>query len=146
MVEEQIINKESGYDQKAFLQLRLHQNLSKLDELNFQLPQFRPSQQLEIYNCQFNILASILSTIYSKLNPTEKEEANKLRVEISNMIKATPKPHWGRDARGREGWFFITLSTLSESLIKFRFLLEELMDAHGFNPSKENVGQAIAKQ
>jgi len=145
MVEENY-NKESGFDQKAFLQIRLHDNLSKLDELNFNLALAKPIQQLGFYSCQFNILASVLSTIHSKLKKEEKEQANKLRVEISNLIVNTPKPFEGLNARGKTVWFFNIPSNLSEKLTEFRFLLEDLMDKHGFNPSKENAGVSIAKQ
>jgi len=143
---EENYNKESGFDQKAFLQIRLHENLSKLDELNFHLALVKPAQQLEIYGCQFNILSSVLSTIHSKLKLKEKEQSNEKRVEISNLIVNAPKPFWGLNSKGVKVLFFNIPSNLSEKLTEFRFLLEDLMDKHGFNPSKENVGVSIARQ
>ena len=32
-----------------------------------------------------------------------------------------------------------------DSLFNFRCLLEDLMDIHGFNPSKDDVGKSIMK-
>jgi len=148
MTEEKYDLKESGYDQKAYLQIRLHELLSGIDKLNFESVNYPLRYQGSIQKSIFKNLSSVFSTIYSKLTPDEKTEGKEERKKIRGLFEKNPISFQGTNSNGRSCNFNSSqnLDLITESLMDFRFLLEEFMDKHGFNPSKENAGVSIAKQ
>ena len=131
--------KESGYDQKAYTQFRLHNLLSKIDELSIQPEKF--------YQEIFNLLSSVFQTIYSKLKPIEKKAGHTKRKQINDFTKSNPIIKQGQLSWGKSRGLISpsNMNKFMELLFEFRCLLEEYMDAHGFNPSKEDVTQSIIK-
>jgi len=148
MTEENNNVKESGYDQKAFLQVRLHELLFKIDLLNLESAQVPLKYQNSFQKAIYKNLSSVFATIYSKLNEEEKESGKEEREKIKGIFNNNPITTRGLDYCGRACNYGSeqALDLISESLFDFRFLLEEFMDKHGFNPSKETAGKAIAKQ
>lgn len=136
--------KESGYDQKAFLQLRLHELLQQTDKLS-SCPLYK-NQEYDSYNYQiiFNNLCSIFQTIYSKLKIEEREKGLIIRDSLKIIITKRVIQIVIRDnqvgTRVDNDWIII-----NDGLFVFRCLLEKFMDAHGFNPSKDDVGKSIIK-
>ena len=136
--------KESGYDQKAFLQIRLHELLSRVDKFNVN-PLFFSQETNEFnYRVIFNDLKSVLQTIWSKLKEEEKEKANRMRKEIEKIIDL-PLFYSDKDANNTTVRYFENelWKKIQEGLFNFRCVLEEYMDSHGFNPSKTDPKGAI---
>jgi hypothetical protein len=139
------INKESGYDQKAFLQIRLHELLSSIDKLNFECARLPLNAQSVYQKAIFQNLTSVFCTIYSKLTPAEKEKGKAEREKINNAFGDNPISKKGYGSSGK----YVTLHStqavevITELLFEFRFVLEEFMDKHGFNPSKKDKSTSI---
>jgi hypothetical protein len=137
-----ITTKESGYDQKQFLQIRLHELLSSIDKLNtFPAGVYYPD--VSYFNCElvFQRLISVFQTIYSKLNEKEKEKGKALRKRIQVAIKRFE----GEDENGKKYISLNNIPRIEEELFDFRCLLEDNMDKHGFNPSKDDVSKSILR-
>ena len=138
------IKKESSYDQKAFLQIRLHELLSMYDRCSIN-PFGKDREIGEVnYKVMFSCLKSVLQTIWSKLISDEKERGNNLKKELNKSIDFQLS-YKERDANFNwhtrfeaEVW-----ENIQEKLFSFRCLLEEFMDAHGFNPSKADPSGAM---
>lgn len=148
MSENSDYNKESGFDQKAFLQIRLHELISTIDQLNFNSASQPLCLQEAILKSIFKNLSSIFATIYSKLSKIEMDEGIQKRKDIREIIKKNPVSKFGLNNNGKMKKLHSlkAIDNISESLLEFRYLLEEFMDKHGFNPSKENAGVSVAKQ
>jgi hypothetical protein len=136
------ITKESGYDQKQFLQIRLHELLSSIDKLNtFPAGVYYPD--VSYFNCElvFQRLVGVFQTIYSKLKEVEKKEGRNRRKAIQDVLQRIS----GEDENGRKYISLKNIPKIEENLFNFRCFLEDCMDAHGFNPSKDDVGKSILK-
>lgn len=139
-------NKQSGYDQKAFLQIRLHELLTEVDMLNYKSAGVPPSIQASIQRAIFNNLSSVFSTIYSKLTPAEQEVGKSGRKEINDAFANIPVSRIGIDRKTHKYGVLYSaeaVQILSEGLFNFRFMLEGFMDKHGFNPSKKDNSTSI---
>jgi hypothetical protein len=146
MTNEEYNIKESGYDQKAFLQIRLHELLLTTDKMNFESARMPVSMQGTYQRTIFQNLSSVFSTIYSKLTPTEQTKGKEERQKIITLFQNTPFSKQGYDAKtGKYGtlYSYQAISIISEALFNFRFLLEDMMDKHGFNPSKKDNTTSI---
>ena len=144
MSEEKESTKESGYDQKAFLQIRLHELLSNIDILNINPLSFNKEYNSFGYKVIFNNLVSVLQTISSKLKEDELGEANNMRKVLNKLIELPLYNQiTGADYKtyikfNQESW-----NDIQEKLYSFRCLLEKFMDSHGFNPSKSDPRGAV---
>jgi len=148
MIEEPNFLKETQYDQKSFIQFRLHDLFSKIDILNLESANININEQPRYQGAVFKNLSSAFLTIFSKLTPDEKNEGKKMRKEIVQLFSDKPIVKKVQVYSGK----FQTMNCPTyldetiEALFEFRLLIEEFMDKHGFNPSKENLGRVIAKQ
>lgn len=140
-MDENVFNKESGYDQKAFLQIRLHNLIGTYDKAS--LVPLEKDLQSGLYGYQImaNTLTTIYLTISSKLNKDEKDKALIYRNYLTELIKKSIF----FSEQGKKGIYWNNWSELNDHLFFFRRLLEDCMDKHGFNPSKEDPSQAILK-
>lgn len=138
----EITTKESGYDQKQFLQIRLHELLSSIDKLNT-FPAGVYYEDARYFNGElvFQRLVGVFQTIYSKLKNEEKKEGRIRR----KMLKRALQRQEGEDENGRKYISLKDISKIEERLFNFRCFLEDCMDAHGFNPSKDDVSKSILK-
>jgi len=147
MITEDYTNtKQSGYDQKAFLQIRLHELLSTIDKLHFESARMPLSMQGAYMRTIFQNLSSVFSTIYSKLTAPEQKKAKEERKKIITLFQTTPFSRRGIDAKTKKyGTLYSHQAVLisSEALFGFRFMLEDMMDKHGFNPSKKDNSTSI---
>lgn len=140
---EELINlKESGYDQKAFLQIRLHELLTRIDINNSNPTKINYLQGCYNYQVVFQDLCSVFQTISSKLKPSEKQKGLEKRNEILQKINKPIKENQlsGKVLRNQG-----LIQDLLNELFSFRLLIEEFMDAHGFNPSKDDLSKSIIK-
>lgn len=138
----EIPTKESGYDQKQFLQIRLHELLSSIDKLNtFPAGVYYPD--VAYFNCElvFQRLVSVFQTIYSKLNNIEKKAGIEKRASIQKYLKRFE----GEDENGKKYVSLRNIPKIEEELFEFRCIIEDCMDKHGFNPSKDDVSKSILR-
>jgi len=145
-MEEGDVTAQSGYDQKAFLQIRLHELLSRVGKFQTNPLMYNLSYGVYNYEVISNDLCSVFETIYSKLTPKEKDFGKEMREKLLEAIELRIFSQV-RDSGQRklmkynkEGW-----GRIREAIFSFRCLLEEFMDKHGFNPSKEDARRAITK-
>ena len=138
---EEVLIKESGYDQKQFIQIRLHEILLRYDRANINPLIYDFNFQCFNYNIMFNSLFSIYNTIGSKLRKEEKEKCLEQLEELSDVMKL--KVHVNRN--GRTILINENYSKIFSCLFKTRNLFEDYMDSHGFNPSKDDVSKSILK-
>jgi hypothetical protein len=132
--------KQSGYDQKAFLQIRLHELLMSIDKLS-SFPAGYYHHDIGFFNCEilFRRLVSVFETIFSKLSEEEKGSGKEKREKIKGIIKRESAGEEDEDSRAT----ISNIDRVDEELFEFRCLLEEFMDKHGFNPSKKDPRSAI---
>lgn len=137
------MDKQSGYDQKAFLQIRLHELLSSIDKHNI-CPLFY-DYNLKTYSYQviFQDLVSVFQTIYSKLTPEEKIKGREMRDKINQIISTPVYTKAGQPYKRVTMFNAYVWNQLKDDLFNFRCLLEEFMDLHGFNPSKADPRASI---
>ena len=153
-MKEEILNKETVYDQKTFIQLRLHELFVKIDAantnpffFNHPLPGVPPSLYgLYNYQIAFNNLCSVLQTIHAKINKKEREEAEKQKTHLMSIVNVSFETKI-KDPTGQRGIASNVgmKNNLMNKICKFRYLLEDYMSRHGFNPDKDDVGKAIIK-
>src|SRR3990167_6059445 len=139
-------DKQSGFDQKAFLQLRLHTLLERINKFNENPLFFNPEFNCRNYQLVFQDLCSVLQTIYSKLTSDEKQKSRSARETLKEQIGLPvflkKQDAFLQEVRGfsNDNWVKIY-----DGLFNFRCLLEDMMDAHGFNPSKDDLSKSIIK-
>ena len=134
----------SGFDQKAFSQLRIHQ-LNERINFHFASP-FSESTEFGImaYEVCFNDLLSLLSTIYSKLSREESEKVLNLQEDLTKIMgKKISSSHLRRYGRPQQVRSQAICNEIRKSLFLFRLEIEKLMEAHGFNPSKPDPRKAV---
>lgn len=132
------LNKESVFDQKAYIQIRLHNLLSQIDFLNIN-PMGETYQGVYNYQIIFRHLTSCFATISAKLKLQEKEDMKNKINDISKKVYSQLKTKNG----GKVLVNFTLFQEIMEDLINFRLYIEEMMDSHGFNPSKADLGRAV---
>jgi len=146
--------KETIYDQKSFIQIRIHELFLKIDKANsnpfyFNYPmlgRIREEDNLYNYQVTFNGLCSVLSTIRAKLSIKERELMETKRKELMQVIDESFIDR-ARDALGN----FCSRPNIElkekiiNGLFEFRGLVEDAMNVHGFNPDKDDVGKSIIK-
>lgn len=133
--------KESGYDQKAYIQLRLHEILLRYDRASINPLIYDFNFRCYNYNIMFYSLFSIYNTIGSKLKQTEKDKCLLQLQELSEIMKLNV--YISRNQRTmllNDNYYKIF-----SCLFKTRNILEEYMDSHGFNPSKDDLSKSIVK-
>ena len=123
-------DKQSGYNQQSFVQIRLNEQLSLGDKLSINL--FGKEGGDWNYKNVKNILLTVLQTIWSKLTTKEIENINQARKELNEIFEKFPYAQQDQHV-------------ISKALFLFRNMLEELMDSHGFNPSKDDLSKSIIK-
>ncbi len=135
----------SGFDQKAFIQIRLHELLSNIDKLSFN-PLLK-NYDYGVYNYIIikNNLFCVYQTIYSKLSDKEKPSAKLERSKLREVIKLKVYSKINNNGMVITKFDEQNWELISEEINDFRCLLEDLMDAHGFNPSKDDVSKSIIK-
>ena len=138
---EELTTKESGYDQKAFIQLRLHEIIQRYDRANINPLIYDFAFRCSNYNIMFQSLLSIYNTISSKLKDTEKENGLDKIKELSGKMKL---PIYS-SKNGKQILITKNYNDIITSLFETRCLFEEFMDKHGFNPSKDDVSKSILK-
>jgi hypothetical protein len=138
---EEVTIKESGYDQKAYIQLRLHELILRYDRANINPLAYNFELGCSNYNVMYQSLLSIYNTISSKLKSAEREngikQLNKLTTKMKSNIYLNRN---GRKVLVEENYY-----SLITCMFETRNLFEEYMDSHGFNPSKDDVGKSIVK-
>jgi len=143
---EEVAIKETVYDQKAFIQIRLHELFLRINKLNASPFSIEPETNLYNYQIIFNDLCSIYATIYSKLRPTERaafEDKRKLILEYIGLnVQSKVRQAGGKNMISTD----LTLkNNINNNLFELRCMLEDDMNLHGFNPDKDDVGKAIIK-
>lgn len=138
---EELISKESGYDQKAYIQLRLHEMLQRYDRANINPLIYDWMFRCYNYNIMYHSLLSVYNTISSKLKPKEKEEGLKQLNELSKVMKLPMYVN----KNNRQKVVDKNYNEIMTCLFETRCLFEEYMDSHGFNPSKDDVTKSIIK-
>ena len=138
---EEGITKESGYDQKAYIQLRLHEIIQRYDRANINPLIYDFGFRCYNYNIMYQSLLSIFNTIGSKLKDIDKQKCldqlKKLTEKMNNpmYLSRNNVQHLNNQNYG----------DIVTCLFETRNLLEEFMDKHGFNPSKDDVSKSIIK-
>lgn len=133
--------KESGYDQKAYIQLRLHEILLRYDRASINPLIYDFNFRCYNYNIMFNSLFSIYNTIGSKLKQTEKDKCLLQLQELSEIMKLNVYINRNQRTMLLNDNYYQIFSCL----FKTRNILEEYMDSHGFNPSKDDLSKSIVK-
>lgn len=133
--------KESGYDQKAYIQLRLHEILLRYDRASINPLIYDFNFRCYNYNIMFNSLFSIYNTIGSKLKQTEKDNCLLQLQELSEIMKLNVYINRNQRTMLLNDNYYKIFSCL----FKTRNILEEYMDSHGFNPSKDDLSKSIVK-
>lgn len=138
------ITKFSVYDQKAYLQARLHNKLMRLDELNTSPLSFNIGLQSYNYQIIFQDLCGILLDISSKLANNELKVLfdlkKKLQEKINLPIKIKINKYSQHKMFNSKRW-----AVINSELFNFRFQIEQAMAKHGFNPDKSDIGSSIVK-
>lgn len=138
---EEVTIKESGYDQKAYIQLRLHELILRYDRANINPLAYSIDFGCSNYNVMYQSLLSIYNTISSKLKKLESENGLKQLEKLTNKMKS--KIYLNRN--GRKILVEETYYDVITCMFETRNLFEEYMDSHGFNPSKDDVTKSIIK-
>lgn len=134
------------YDQKAYLQLRLHQKLIRIDCFNANPLAYNLEMGCFNYQIIFNDLCSIFLDISSKLSETEAGEIIELKKKIQKKM-FLPINYRNRNNMFsvRKTFDFKLWSEINEGLFNLRLKIEEAMTKHGFNPDKEDLGSIVGK-
>lgn len=138
---DEVVSKESGYDQKAFIQLRLHDIIQRYDRANINPLIYDPMFMCYNYHIMYQSLLSIYNTISSKLTSEEKTAGKTKLEELSKIMQLQIyTTRNGRQIINNENY-----NKIVTCLFETRCLFEEYMDKHKFNPSKDDVSKAVLK-
>jgi hypothetical protein len=138
---EEVTIKESGYDQKQFIQIRLHEIIQRYDRANINPLIYDYNFRCYNYNIMYQSLLSIYNTISSKLSPDEKKKGREQLEKLSEKMKL---PIYS-NKNGRQNLAGNNYEDIITCMFETRCLFEEQMDKHGFNPSKDDVSKSIIK-
>lgn len=141
---EEVVSKESGYDQKAFIQLRLHDIIQRYDRANINPLIYDPMFRCYNYHIMYQSLLSIYNTISSKLTDGPEGEKAKGKEQLTSLSQVMQLQIYtvrnGKQIINTENY-----NKIVTCLFETRCLFEEYMDKHKFNPSKDDVSKSILK-